>query len=158
MKLILVVFICFDCLPLTAQKLDINILEKITNSSVRMADSLLKGSKFQLTDKQSGKGYTNYYYTSYERKDLFEHMLRSLSFMDVYNDKDTSRLVLYRTYYKAEYEEMKKQLLAKGYEMRKQAGNESIYKKDDFTIINKVSDKKVKGTKTMTAYEFELGR
>lgn len=158
MKLILAVFICFFCLHLSAQKLDINILEKITYSSVRVADSLLKSSQFQLTDKQSGKGYTNYYYTSYERKDLFEHMLRSLSFMDVHNANDTSRLVLYRTYYKDEYEEMKKQLLAGGYEMQKQAGNEFIYKKGGFTIINKISDKKVKGTKTMTAYEYELGR
>ena len=158
MKLLFAVFIGVYSLPLNAQKLDINTLEKITYSPVRLADSLIKSSKFQLTDKQSGKGYTNYYYTSYERKDLFEHMLRSLSFMDVYNDKDTSRLVLYRTYYKDEYEEMKQQLLTNGYEIQKQAGNESIYKKEGFTIINKVSDKRVKGTKTMTAYEFELGR
>ena len=152
------ILLIFCCQFSFAQKLDINTLEKITYSSVRLADSLLKDSKFQLTDKQTGKGYTNYYYTSYERKELFEHMLRSLSFMDVYTDSDTSRLVLYRTYYKDEYEEMKKQLLANGYEMQKQAGNEFIYKKDGFTIINKTSEKKVKGGKTMTAYEFELGR
>lgn len=157
MKFIFTVFI-FCCQFSFAQKLDINALEKITYSSVRLADSLLKDLKFQLTDKQTGKGYTNYYYTSYERKELFEHMLRSLSFMDVYTDSDTSRLVLYRTYYKDEYEEMRKQLLANGYEMQKQAGNEFIYKKDGFTIINKTSEKKVKGGKTMTAYEFELGR
>ena len=78
--------------------------------------------------------------------------------MDVYNDGDTSRLVLYRTYYKDEYEEMKKQLLTKGYEMQKRASNEVIYKKDGFTIINKTSEKKGKGGSTMTAYEFELGR
>ena len=148
----------FCCQSSFAQKLDINTLEKITYGSVRLADSLLKSSYFQLTDKQTGKGYTNYYYTSYERKDLFEHMLRSLSFMDVYNDSDTSRLVLYRTYYKDEYEEMRKQLLANGYVMQKQAGNEFIYKKDGFTILNKTSEKNAKGGKTMTAYEFELGR
>ena len=158
MKFIVTFLIFFCCQVSFGQKLDLTALETITYATVRAADSLLKSSKFQLTDKQSGKGYTNYYYTSYERKDLFEHMLRSLSFMDVYNDKDTSRLVLYRTYYKDEYEEMKQQLLANGYEMQEQAGNEFIYEKDGFTIINKVSDKKVKGTKTMTAYEFELGR
>ena len=157
MKFIFTLLI-FCCQFSFAQKLDIITLEKITYSSVRLADSLLKDSKFQLTDKQTGKGFTNYYYISYERKELFEHMLRSLSFMDVYTGSDTSRLVLYRTYYKDEYEEMKKQLLANGYEMQKQAGNEFIYKKDGFTIINKTSEKKVKGGKTMTAYEFELGR
>lgn len=85
-------------------------------------------------------------------------MLRSLSLMDVYTDDDTSRLVLYRTYYKDEYEELKKQLTGYGYEMQKQAGKEFIYRKDGNTIINKISEKKVKGAKTMTAYEFELGR
>lgn len=158
MKLILGILICFCVQQVGAQKLDIPTLEKITHSSVRLADSLLNGSKFRLTDKQSGKGFSNYYYTSYERKELFEHMLRSLSFMDVYNDGDTSRLVLYRTYYKDEYEELKKQLLDKGYEMQKQAGNEFIYRRDGYTIINKITGKKVKGSKTMTAYEFELGR
>lgn len=158
MKLFLSVLISLCCQHLRAQRLDINILETITHTSVHLADSLLKGSKFRLTDKQSGKGFTNYYYTSYERKDLFEHMLRSLSFMDVYNDSDTSRLVLYRTYYNDEYEEMKKQLLANGYQMQKQSGNEFIYRKDGSTIINKTSEKKVKGGKTLTAYEFELGR
>lgn len=157
MKFIFTLLIC-GCLQLVyGQKLTINTLEKITYSSVLAADSLLKASQFQLTEKQSGKGYTNYYYTSYERKDLFEHMLRSLSFMDVYNNRDTSRLVLYRTYYKDEFEEMKKQLLANGYEMQQQRGNDLIYKKDGFTIINKTAEKKLKA-RTMTAYEFELGR
>lgn len=158
MKLIPAIVICFCFQQLGAQKLDIHTLEKIAYSSVRQADSLLNSSKFRLTEKQSGKGYTNYYYTSYERKELFEHMLRSLSFMDVYNDTDTSRLVLYRTYYKDEYDELTKQLLKNGYEIQKQAGNEFIYRKDGYTIINKILDKKVKGAKTMTAYEFELGR
>jgi hypothetical protein len=158
MKLIVAILFCFNFQQLGAQKLDINTLERITYSSVRQADSMLNGSKFRLTEKQSGKGYTNYYYTSYERKELFEHMLRSLSFMDVYNGTDTSRLVLYRTYYKDEYEEMEKQLIDNGYEMQKQSGNELIYKKAGYTIISKISDKKVKGAKTMTAYEFELGR
>src|SRR5262245_34195086 len=98
MKFILSAALCFCLQSLFAQKLDIKTLEQITYASVHLADSLLKEAKFRLSDKQSTKEYINYYYTSYERRDLFEHMLRSLTFMDVYEDKDTSRLLLYRTY------------------------------------------------------------
>ena len=111
MKIIFTVLVCFCFQYSFAQKLDINSLEKILYSSVRSADSLLKKFKFNLSDKEKGQGYANYYYTSYERQDLVKHMLRSLSFMDVYSDDDTSRLVLYRTYYENEQEEMKKQLV-----------------------------------------------
>ena len=158
MKIIFSVLVCFYFQYSFAQKLDINSLEKILYSSVRSADSLLKKSKFSLSDKEKGKDYSNYYYTSYERQDLVKHLLRSLSFMDVYSGSDTTRLVLYRTYYESEQEEMKKQLLANGYELFKSSGNDFIYKKENYTIANRVTDKTVKGGKPVTAYEFELGR
>lgn len=143
---------------LVAQKLDIITLEKIAFSSIRSADSLLKGFNFALSDRQVNKDYVNYYYTSYERKDLFEHLLRSLSYMDIYDGPDTSRLLLYRTYYKNDQEEFKKQLLANGYELKQRIGNNYIYEKDGFRVTNKISEKKIVGGKSKTAYEFELGR
>src|SRR6187401_2250660 len=112
MKFILSAALCF-CFQLSfAQRLDINSLETLLDAPVRSADTLLRNYKFNLSDKETGKGYTNYYYTSYERKDLVNHLLRSVSFMDVYSDCDTSRLVLYRTYEEKEEEELKDQLLA----------------------------------------------
>jgi hypothetical protein len=141
-----------------AQKLNINSLETITYSSVTKADSLLKRFNFFLSDKQTGKDYNNYYYTSYERRDLFKHLLRSLSFMDVYSGKDTSRLVLYRTYYEDEQEELKKQLIAGGYQLQNRKGNDFVYKKGELTITNKISEKNMNRGKPMIAYEFELGR
>jgi hypothetical protein len=158
MKIMFFVLVCFCFHYSFAQKLDISSLEKIAYSSARSADSLLKSSKFYLSDKEVGKGYTNYYYTSYERQDLVKHLLRSVSFMDVYDDTDTSRLVLYRTYYENEEEEMKKQLLANGYELFKSADNNFIYKKGSYTITNKITIKSAKGGKPVTAYEFEMGR
>ena len=113
---------------------------------------------FTLAEKQKDKGYVNYYYTSYERKDLYKHLLRSLSYMDVYGDKDTLRIVLYRTYYEVDQAELKKQLLSNGYELTSQADNKFVYTKGDLTITNKISEKTVSRGKPMTAYEFELGR
>ena len=158
MKLFISAALCFCMQYAVAQKLDISTLEKISSSSVRSVDSILKRSQFFLSDKQVNKNYVNYYYTSYERKDLFEHLLRSLSYMDVYDGTDTSRLLLYRTYYKSDQDELKKQLLANGYEVKQEAGNRYVYKKDGLTIINKIAEKKVVGGKAKTAYEFELGR
>jgi hypothetical protein len=158
MKIIFTLLICFSFQFSFSQKLDINTLEKILYATVNAADSILKSSKFQLSDKDKGSGYSNYYYTSYERQDLVKHLLRSVSFMDVYTDTDTSRIVLYRTYYENEQEEMKKQLLVNGYELSSQTGNNYIYKKGDLTITNKVSEKTVPGGKAMKAYEFELGK
>ena len=158
MRFIFTLIICFCLQNSFAQKLDLNTLEKITRTSIHTTDSILKVSNFSLADKQVTKDYVNYYYTSYERKDLFEHMLRSLTFMDVYDGKDTSRLILYRTYYADEQEELKKQLLANGYELKEQIGNSYVYKKDGLTITNKISEKQVIGSKPGTAYEFELGR
>ena len=158
MKYVFTLFICLYFQFSFAQKLDLNSLEKILFSSVKSADSLLKKSNFRLSDKEKGDGYCNYYYTSYERKELFQHLLRSISFMDVYSGADTARLVLYRTYYEAEQEEMKKQLLAIGYELSGQSGNNFIYKKGDYTITNKISEKTVPRGKPMISYEFELGR
>ncbi len=158
MKFIISAALCFFVQITFAQKLDLTTLEKIASVPVRSADSLLKKSKFVLSEKKVDKDYLNYYYTSYERRDLFEHMLRSLSFMDVYDNGDTSRLLLYRTYYKDDQEELTKQLLANGYELKEQVGNSYVYKKDAFTITNKISEKKIVGGKSKTAYEFELGR
>ena len=158
MKIIFSVLICF-CFQISfSQKLDINSLEKLLNASVRAADTLLKKSHFSLSDKEIAKGYSNYYYTSYERQDLVKHLLRSVSFMDVYDDADTSRLVLYRTYYEDEQEELRKQLLTNGYELFSSTGSDFIYKKGDYTITNKITLKSAKGSKPVTAYEFELGR
>ena len=158
MKFIFSVLICF-CFQISfAQRLDINSLEKLLNASVRGADTLLKNSHFSLSDKEIAKGYSNYYYTSYERQDLVKHLLRSVSFMDVYDGADTSRLILYRTYYENEQEELKKQLLVNGYELFSSTGNNFIYKKGDYTITNKITIKTAQGSKPMTAYEFELGR
>jgi len=158
MKFIFTLLSLFCLQTLFAQKLDINTLEKIAYAPVRSLDSLMKANQFALSDKQIDKAYINYYYTSYERKDLFEHLLRSLSFMDVYKAKDTSRLILYRTYYPDDEENLKKQLLEKGYELKEQIGNSYIYKKDGFTITNKITEKSIIGGKPKTSYEFELGR
>ena len=158
MKIIFSVLICF-CFQISfSQKLDINSLEKLLNASVRGADTLLKSSHFSLSDKEIAKGYSNYYYTSYEKQDLTKHLLRSVSFMDVYDGADTSRLVLYRTYYEDEQEELRKQLLTNGYELLSSTGNNFIYKKGDYMITNKITLKTAKGSKPVTAYEFELGR
>ena len=158
MKIIFTVLICFCFQVSFSQKLDINSLEKLLNASVRAADTLLKNSHFTLSDKEIAKGYSNYYYTSYEKQDLGKQLLRSVSFMDVYDGADTSRLVLYRTYYEDEQEELRKQLLTNGYELFSSTGNNFIYKKGDHTITNKITLKTAKGSKPVTAYEFELGR
>ena len=158
MKIIFSILICF-CFHISfSQKLDIKSLEKLLNASVRAADTLLKNSHFSLSDKEIAKGYSNYYYTSYERQDLVKHLLRSVSFMDVYDGADTSRLILYRTYYENEQEELKKQLLVNGYELFSSTDNNFIYKKGDYTITNKITVKTAQGSKPVTAYEFELGR
>lgn len=158
MKIIFSVVVCFCFQTSFAQRLDINSLEKLLDAPVRSADTLLRKSGFNLSDKENGKGYINYYYTSYERKDLVNHLLRSLSFMDVYNDTDTSRLILYRTYDEKEEEDLKNQLLANGYQLFSSTANNFIYKKENYTITNKITVKTAKGNKPLTAYEFELGR
>ena len=158
MKILFSVLVCFCFQMSFAQRLDINTLEKLLDAPVRSADTLLRNSKFSLSDKETGKGYINYYYTSYERKDLVNHLLRSLSFMDVYSGADTSRLILYRTYDEKEEEELQNQLLANGYQLFSSTDNNFIYKKENYTITNKIALKAVKGSKPVTAYEFELGR
>jgi hypothetical protein len=158
MKFILAIALCFCVQFSFAQKLDISSLEKILYAPISSVDSILKKSMFLLSEKQKDKRYCNYYYTSYERKELFKHLLRSLSFMDIYEEKDTSRIILYRTYYESDQEELKKQLLANGYELTSQTNNDFVYKKGDLTITNKISIKTVPRGKPMTAYEYELGR
>lgn len=165
MKIIFSLLLCICFQFSFAQKLDINSLEKILYAPVNSADSLLKRSKFTLADKRTyaskevkGEGYNDYYYTSYERQDMVKHLLRSLSIMDVFSTTDTTRMILYRTYYENEQEELKKQLLANGYELSSEASNNFIYKKGNYTITNKISDKTVKGSKTTKTYEFELAR
>ncbi|HEX6846191.1 MAG TPA: hypothetical protein VF144_04400 [Chitinophagaceae bacterium] len=158
MKLLFLVLVCFWSQILFAQRLDIISLEKILNAPVRSADTLLRNHKFNLADKEVGKGYTNYYYTSYERKDLVKHLLRSISFMDVYQEEDTARLILYRTYEQNEQEDLKMQLSVNGYQLISSTANTFVYKKEDYTITNKITVKTAKGNKPVTAYEFELGR
>jgi hypothetical protein len=158
MKFILSAALCFYLQFSFAQKLDITSLEKILDAPISSIDSILKRSKFSLTEKEIDKRYRNYYYTSYDKEDLHRQLFRSLSYMDIYDDNDTSRIILYRTYYETDQEELKKQLLAKGYVLKNQDTNNFVYKKGDLTITNKISQKTPSKGKTMTAYEFELGR
>ena len=53
---------------------------------------------------------------------------------------------------------LQNQLLANGYQLSSSTANNFIYKKEDHTITNKIVLKTVKGSKPVTAYEFELGR
>ena len=150
--------LCF-CLQFSfGQKLGITSLETILHSSFTAADSLLKEAKFKLADKETGKGYHNYYYTSYETVDSLKQLLRSLSLMDVFDGPDTSRFILYRTYHKNDQEEMKRQLIANGYELIKRSANDFVYKKENYLVTNRIAEKNVPGGKPVTAYEFELGR
>jgi len=111
-----------------------------------------------LTEKESGEGYYNYYYTSYEKIDKANQLIRSLSIMDVYSGADTSRLVLYRTYNKMDQDEMLKQLLISGYVLSRRSGADFIYTKEEQTVTNKITQKQTPGGQQVTAYEFELGR
>lgn len=158
MKIFLSVVLSLCLHSLFAQKLSITSLETILYSSFTSADSLLIKANFSLADKESGKGYHNYYYTSYEKVDSVKQLLRSLSMMDVYDGPDTSRLILYRTYNKNDQEEMKRQLAANGYELFKRSANDFVYKKENYFVTNKISEKNMPGSKPVTAYEFELGR
>jgi hypothetical protein len=158
MKMFFSIVLCFCLQSLCGQKLSITSLETILYSTFTSADSLLKEAKFKLADKESAKGYHNYYYTSYEKVDSVKQLLRSLSLMDVYDGPDTSRLILYRTYNKNDQEEMKRQLIANGYELFKRSGNDFVYKKEKYLVTNKISEKSVPGSRPVTAYEFELGR
>lgn len=158
MKVIIVILLCSSSYFSFSQKLDIVSLETILNSSFVSADSILKNLKFGLLEKEKGDGYYNYYYTSYENPNTPKQILRSLSLMDVYNNSDTSRLILYRTYNKNDQDELVKQMLASGYEINKRTGNSFFYKKGDLIITNKITEKNVPGGKPVTAYEFELGR
>jgi len=158
MKMFFSIMLCFCLQSSFGQKLGITSLETILSSSFASADSLLKQAQFKLADKETGKGYHNYYYTSYEKVDSVKQLLRSVSLMDVYDGSDTSRLILYRTYNKNDQEEMKRQLFANGYELFKRSANDFVYKKENYLITNKISEKNVPGNKPITAYEFELGR
>jgi hypothetical protein len=158
MKMVLVAMFCFCGHWVSAQKLSVISLESILYSSIPSGDSLLTKSKFKLTDKENGEGFHNYYYTSYEKIDKSNQFIRSLSVIDVYSGADTSRLVLYRTYNKNDQEEMIKQLFTAGYIIFRRSGNDFIYTKGDRTITHKISEKKTRGGKLVTAYEFELGR
>jgi hypothetical protein len=128
------------------------------HSSFASADSLLKKSKFGLADKKTGDGYYNYYYTSYEKVDSTTQLLRSLTIMDIYDNTDTSRFILYRTYNKKDQEEMQLQLAVEGYLLTKRTGNDFAYKKGDHTITNRIVEKDVGGIRKVTVYEFEMGR
>ena len=158
MKITSLILLCICFRYSSAQKLNITSLDAILQSTYAAADSLLKKSNFKLADKESGQGYDNYYYTSQETLGKGQQLLRTVSFMDVYSERDTSRLILYRTYHKPDQDELSKQLLVSGYELSKRSANSFIYKRGDHIITNNISEKNVPGGKPVTAYEFELGR
>jgi len=154
-------FTCILCCYLfksNAQRLDLSSMENILKLSYGSADSILNKSKFDLADKDAGEGYINYYYTSYEKTGKKNTTIRSLSLMDVYSETDTSRLILYRTYTKSDQDDISAQLRSAGYEITKRIENIFTYKKGSLVIINRVAEKNLAADKTVTAYEFELGR
>lgn len=157
MRFILCAALCLFIQFSFAQKLDINSLETILNSSVNAADAILKKSKFGLAEKKSADGYHNYYYTSYEKPDSTVQLFRSLTIMDVYSGADTSRFILYRTYNKRDQDELQLQLTVAGYVLTKRAVNDFTYTKGHHTIVNRIAEKDA-GIRKVTVYEFELGR
>lgn len=141
-----------------SQKLDIKLLLSVLNEPFHRSDSILLNNKFTLADKETGDGYFNYYYTSYEKADKKTQLLRSLSIMDVFNENDTSRLILYRTYSKKDQEDLASQLRTSGFEITKRNGNDFIYQNEKMSITNKVNEKTTPGGEKVMVYEFELGR
>jgi len=157
-KIFFAFFPVFFFFSASSQRLFISDLETILFSSVKDADNILKEKKFTMAEKKAEDGLHNYYYTSYEKKDSNLVLLRSLSFMDVYSGNDTSRIVLYRTYNKNDEEEIKKQMQDSGYELSKIAENNFYYKKGNYSVLNRITEKSIQGKKTVISYEFELGR
>ena len=157
MRNVVLILFCFCIQVSYAQKLSITSLETILQSPLNTADGLLKNSKFSLADKKSADNYFNYYYTSYEKIDSTQ-LIRSLTIMDVFEDRDTSRFILYRTYTQKDQDELVTQLAVAGYVITKRTVNDFTYSKGEQTIINRIAEKDVGGIRKVKVYEFELGR
>ena len=157
MKIVYLVLFGFCIQHSYAQKLTIGSLETILHASYSTADDLLKKSKFALADKKIENNYFNYYYTSYEKVDSTQ-LLRSLTMMEVFEDRDTSRFILYRTYTQKDQDELAIQLTAAGYTLAKRTLNDFTYQKGERTIINRIVEKDVGGIRKDKVFEFELGR
>ena len=141
-----------------SQKLDISSLLVILNEPFQKADSIIRSKDFNLADKETGQGYFNFYYNSFEKAEKNVQILRAFSIMDIFNETDTSRMMLYRTYLKKDQEELANQLRKNGFEIDQRSGNNYIYKKGELIITNKINEKMTANGQRVFAYEFELGR
>ncbi len=152
----------FISVAATAQQLSIPQVLQVTQWNTMRADSLLKEQAFVLAQKDRDSVSQLRYYTSLERNPDATSWIRSVTLMDAQAKGYTGRMVTYRTYNKAEYNQWLQWLLENGYQTIKNytAGTEqyTIYRNGKQEFLIRRGEGELAKNKKARFYELETGR
>ena len=146
----------------TAQKITVPELWKVLDLSTDKIDTLMKQKNYRLLQKETDTGAFQLYYSNLERNPEGPDWVRSVTYTEVTVKQTKSRLLVYRTYRKKEYQEIMEWLLNNNFKTIKRENFgisiHSIYDDGSRTILVKQIKQKLPSGANVWSYEFEMGK
>ncbi|MBY0534447.1 MAG: hypothetical protein K2P88_01240 [Chitinophagaceae bacterium] len=127
-----------------------------------LIDTLMKKSGFTLLQKEmdTAASSVSKYYTSVEKIEDDKTWVRSFSYTEIKTEHIDSRLTIYRTYNKEEYQKFLVWLFEHQFTTVKnediKGGKYAVYKNSDFEVRVSAYNKKTDGGRLVKMYEFEF--
>lgn len=127
-----------------------------------LIDTLMKKSGFTLLQKEmdTAASSVSKYYTSVEKVEDDKTWVRSFSYTEIKTEHIDSRLTIYRTYNKEEYQKFLVWLFEHQFTTVKnediKGGKYAVYKNSDFEVRVSAYNKKTDGGRIVKMYEFEF--
>lgn len=145
-----------------AQEISIPELYQLLDTNPDLVDTLLAAKKYQLWQKEADSVSVNLYFTHLQKNGTDASWVRSVTYTEISNRGLSSRLVVYRTYRKKEYEDIRSWLFRNGFKTSKQFSLGSvehiIYTEGKRSILLKLSRQPLPSGVLVNVYEVEIGK
>mgnify|MGYP001279747398 CR=1 FL=1 len=145
-----------------AQQIPVPRLLSMLNWNDRQIDTTLKKEGYLLMKKDADDAGTLYQYSWFDKQKDGKAVVRSFNYMDASVRNMKSRLITYRTYNKAEYQDIASWLLANNYHATANFDfdeqQHTLYSNGSQIIRVKVITIELKDKRKYVAYELEIGK
>lgn len=156
------ILLIFSAQLASAQQIPVPRLLNMLDWNTRQIDTTLKKEGYLLMKKDADDAGTLYQYSWFDKQDDGKAVVRSLNYMDATVHNMKSRLITYRTYNKAEYQDIASWLLANNYHASNTFDfgeqQHTLYSNGTQTIRVKVITTVLKDKRKYVAYELEIGK
>jgi hypothetical protein len=161
-RIILLFSFCISTSLLAAQEISVPDMFALLDVPLTGIDTVMKQKGYKLMQQETDSVAHLRYYTNLQRTEKGPDWVRSLTYREISAGEIISRLVVYRTYRKKEYEDLLQWLLKNNFRTLKRDNMgvyiHTIYDDGRRRVLVKQSKQTLSGNTTVWAYELEIGK